>query len=760
MGRESFFFKRGPSRTEPAYYSEGYILFCAWMILLLWPFRLSAEGQNPVEAPAAQPPSILSPTPGSDEVTIQAENQTRMGKHEYQAKGKVEVRYQDMLLRADEVWGNDETHEVEGQGNVYFEEGTQKVWGERFKFNFATKTGTFYRAKGRADPGFLFDAEEVEKLDEDRYRVRKGFVTACEDKVPKWSFHVQDAIIRKEHNAKLKKTVFRIKKIPILYFPYLITPTEPLKRQSGFLIPTTGNSSDKGRMVGDAFYLTLGRSADVLTQAEYFSLRGWGGGVEFNARPNERTRIFAREFFVIDRLGDGGQLTRILADTTTEKGYHAAVDIFATSSQNFLQTWSNSFATIARPDEVSSGFITKNNPDFSLNVFGEKRLTLYPVKPVTTRDIPSFDLFGLNRQLKDLPFYWSFDTAIEGLSRTDQYITTSPMVQRFDLHPRLTIPFRKFSLFNFTSTFGFRETFYSERMDPESSTGVSPQHLSRTSFDFQGQLDGPSFEKIFNFGGKQVKHVIEPEVTYRFVNGVSDFAEIIRFDERDVLADTSEVEYDLTNRFFSKRKMSDGSMTTSEVLSIRIGQRYFFEPTFGGALVPGQRNVFSPLDGLTAFAFENEVRNYSPVILRVRYTPAERYAVDFRMDYDPVVRMFRASSLSGSAYLSKGFISLSYYNTPNLPPNQYASNQVRATIGYGNSLRQGFNAAFGVDYDFTTSQLQHSVSQLTYNWDCCGVSLEYMQFNFGIRQENAIRFSFSLKNIGSFGNIRKQERLF
>ena len=97
-------------------------------------------------------------------------------------------------------------------------------------------------------------------------------------------------------------------------------------------------------------------------------------------------------------------------------------------------------------------------------------------------------------------------------------------------------------------------------MDPESSTGVSPQHLNRTSFDFQGQLDGPSFEKIFNFNGKQVKHVIEPEVTYRFVNGVSDFAEIIRFDERDVLADTSEVEYDLTNRFFSKRKMSDGSI--------------------------------------------------------------------------------------------------------------------------------------------------------------------------------------------------------
>ena len=726
----------------------------------MWPFRLSAEEQKSTGPATAQQSPVVSPAPGSDEVTIQSETQTRLGKHDYQAKGKVEVRYQDMLLKADEVWGNDETHEAEGQGNVYFEQGNQKVWGERFKFNFVTKTGVFYRAKGRADPGFLFDAEEVEKLDGDRYRIRKGFVTACEDKVPKWSFHVEEAIIRKEHNARLKQTVFRIKKIPILYSPFLTTPTEKEKRQTGFLIPTTGNSSEKGRMVGDAFYLTLGRSADVLTQAEYFSLRGMAGGVEFNARPNEKTRIYAREFFALDRLGDGGQLTRILAETTSEKGYHAAADIFAVSSQQFLQTYSNSFATVARPDEVSSAFLTKNNPNFSLNVFGERRLTLYPVKPVTTRNIPSFDLFGLNRQLKDWPLYWSFDTAVEGLSRTDQYISTSPLVQRFDFHPRLTIPFRKFSVFSFTPSFGFRETFYSERLDSESSTGVSAQHLARTSFDFQGQFDGPSVEKVFNFNGKQVKHVIEPEVTYRFVSGVGDFAEIIRFDEKDVLADTSEVEYDLTNRFFSKRKMSDGSITTSEFLSIRIGQRYFFDPTFGGALVPGQRNVFFPLDGFTAFAFENEVRNYSPVIVRARYTPAERYAVDFRMDYDPVVNTFRASSLSGSTYLSKGFISLTYYNTRNLPPNQYASNQVRATLGYGNSLRQGFNAAFGVDYDFTTSQLQHSVSQLTYNWDCCGVAVEYMQFNFGIRQENAIRFSFSLKNIGSFGNIRRQERLF
>jgi len=121
-----------------------------------------------------------------------------------------------------------------------------------------------------------------------------------------------------------------------------------------------------------------------------------------------------------------------------------------------------------------------------------------------------------------------------------------------------------------------------------------------------------------------------------------------------VIADTSEVEYDLTNRFFTRRKASDGSVITSEVLSVRIGQRYFFDPTFGGALVPGMRNVFFPLNTFTAFAFEDQLRRFSPVITRIRYTPAERYAMDFRMDYDQNVHKLRASSIQGALIEQKG----------------------------------------------------------------------------------------------------------
>ena len=45
--------------------------------------------------------------------------------------------------------------------------------------------------------------------------------------------------------------------------------------------------------------------------------------------------------------------------------------------------------------------------------------------------------------------------------------------------------------------------------------------------------------------------------------------------------------------------------------------------------------------------------------------------------------------------------------------------------------------------------------------DCCGISFEYRRFALGpVRNENQFRLAFSLANIGTFGNMKQQERLF
>ena len=56
--------------------------------------------------------------------------------------------------------------------------------------------------------------------------------------------------------------------------------------------------------------------------------------------------------------------------------------------------------------------------------------------------------------------------------------------------------------------------------------------------------------------------------------------------------------------------------------------------------------------------------------------------------------------------------------------------------------------------------MQFATTQVTYNTDCCGFSVQYRRFSIGTRNENQFRLSFAVANIGSFGSLKRQDRLF
>jgi LPS-assembly protein len=88
------------------------------------------------------------------------------------------------------------------------------------------------------------------------------------------------------------------------------------------------------------------------------------------------------------------------------------------------------------------------------------------------------------------------------------------------------------------------------------------------------------------------------------------------------------------------------------------------------------------------------------------------------------------------------------------------SNQLRAMVGLGQESKRGWNAGFLAIYDYSTNIMQFANTQITYNTDCCAFSGQYRRFNFGTRNENQYRFALVIANIGSFGTLRRQERLF
>ena len=88
-------------------------------------------------------------------------------------------------------------------------------------------------------------------------------------------------------------------------------------------------------------------------------------------------------------------------------------------------------------------------------------------------------------------------------------------------------------------------------------------------------------------------------------------------------------------------------------------------------------------------------------------------------------------------------------------------NQFRAILGYGHQNKRGISAGATLGFDANFHFLQYGAAQASYNWDCCGFSVEYRRFALGaVRNENQFRFAFSLANVGTFGNLRRQERLF
>ncbi|NWF85739.1 MAG: LPS-assembly protein LptD, partial [Bryobacteraceae bacterium] len=88
------------------------------------------------------------------------------------------------------------------------------------------------------------------------------------------------------------------------------------------------------------------------------------------------------------------------------------------------------------------------------------------------------------------------------------------------------------------------------------------------------------------------------------------------------------------------------------------------------------------------------------------------------------------------------------------------SNQLRAMIGLGQESKRGWNAGFLAIYDYTTNTMQFANTQITYNTECCAFSGQYRRFAFGTRNENQYRFALVIANIGSFGTLKRQERLF
>ena len=675
---------------------------------------------------------------------------------------------------------------------------------------------------------FAFAGKIVEKRGPNHYLVRYGTVTTCDLPRPKWLFSGGRIVVDVDGTAKIYNSDFRLMGMPVFYFPFVALPVQKEQRHTGLLIPSFGNSSTKGMIAGESAYWVLNRSTDATVGAEYYSKRGWFQRGELRARPSDSSYVFFNYVGIVDRgIGSppnrqdqGGEDAHFLAERSFGN-FRGVANVDYLSSFVFRIAFTDVYTQAIDSEVRSQIFLSNTTNGFHFNALTERYQNFEVCNPVTQLNAtcstitqaelvrilhtPSFFISGEERQLGNTPMYWSFESAAEGLQRREIGFRTGPLVGRFDLAPSLTMPLQ-WQGWSFRPALTLRDTFYTEQFDPAlaAETGrAADDILNRKSLEASFEVRPPALSRVFDhpWMGRRWKHVIEPRIKYDYVTGVNNFADILHFDATDVLTNTNEVEYSLVNRLYAKHLdpnakdcAAQGMSTLTiggapqvgavpwevppnpgaqacasgprEILSWEIGQKYFFDSTFGNALVVGQRNVFTTTADFTGIAFLDSARRFAPLISRLRIETNPRTNTEWDLDYDLKDGRINSSmalvNYRFGAFIMGGgdaFLRVIDTGAGTTPTSEF--NQFRLLFGYGQLNKLGLSAASSFGFDADNGSLQYATAQTSYTWDCCGLSLEFRRFALGaVRNENQYRFMFTLANIGAFGNLKRQERLY
>ena len=667
---------------------------------------------------------------------------------------------------------------------------------------------------------FFFTGKVVDKKGPDHYVVTDGRVTTCELPRPKWQFFAHKVIVEAGGNATIYRSNFRIEGVPVIYLPFATHPVQKEPRQSGFLLPNVGRSSTRGYTFGESAFWAINRSMDLLAGTEYFSRRGWAPQAEFRARPTDNSFLDLTAFSVFDRglngVNQGGTEVHLNSEGAFAHDIRAVANIDYLSSYVFRLAFSDVFTQAVNSEVKSDAFLSNTTGSLFLNASTRRYQDFQSTAPgdvITILHAPGIEASTVDRPLFNSPLHGTIEAAADGLNRSEPGFSTSALVGRFDVDPVISLPLlvKGWSL---RPELSFRDTIYTQQLVPSGGIALTDvgsaisDVINRKALLGSVEVRPPALDRIYDreLFGRKWKHVIEPRVTYTYVTGVENFSHILRFDDRDILSDSNGVEYAVVNRLYAKRTSQEPETcgpegmpalmvgvapasgrvpwertqrtaeppcprqpAVREIVTWELAQKYFLDPNFGGALVPGKRNVFTSTVDLTGIAFLTDARRLSPLISRLRVSTGPRNDVEWDLDYD-----FHTGRISTSTALfdqhfgaytvgvGNAFLHVpSELSTGTTPPPPQIFNQFRAVLGYGSTNKIGFSGAMNLGFDAHLDQVQYGSGQLAYNWDCCGVNVEYRRFALAtVRNENQYRFTFVLANVGAFGNLRKTERLF
>ena len=216
------------------------------------------------------------------------------------ARGNVEIYYNKNVLTADQVIYDRSANTLTASGNVELKEANGNViradnytLTDDFRDGFVQSLSVVTRDDSR------ITAERGERREGNVTEFSDATFTACKSEgnvPPLWCIgakriiHDQSAATISYQDAELK-----LFGVTVGYLPYFEHPDPSVKRKSGFLAPSFGNSDDLGVFTEIPYYFALSPQFDFLFNPRYMSEQGvmWQGEWRHKLANGEYTVNFA-----------------------------------------------------------------------------------------------------------------------------------------------------------------------------------------------------------------------------------------------------------------------------------------------------------------------------------------------------------------------------------------------------------------------------------------------------------------------------------
>src|ERR1700704_5536717 len=286
------------------------------------------------------------------------------------AQGNASLRQGDLSIRADSLTYHEGNEDVEARGDVRLQRNGDTLKGPSLRYSIRDATGVFEK------PDFTFtplpktgqlpvsargQAETIEFLGENQYRIKNGFFTTCKPGDDGWLVRADelDLDFMGEVGPARGGSV-RFEGVSVIAAPAFDFSLNN-QRKSGFLPLSIGTTGKSGPEVAVPYYLNLAPNYDLTLTPRYMEKRGLQIAEQFRYLQKNYTGEFKAEVLPQDLAADRSRSAMTLVHTYNRDGsLLGGLNLNKVSDDNYFRDLATRINITSQATLPREGFLTYN----------------------------------------------------------------------------------------------------------------------------------------------------------------------------------------------------------------------------------------------------------------------------------------------------------------------------------------------------------------------------------------------------------------